>query len=168
MDEEFHKIFIIFRKNYKKSALSDCFASYIKSVDINFTSFGVNAYAISRILAHGENISEIALTVKWDMTFGGKTPVSESPHLRLDDNGFYEDPELAALLKLDRLWEGCDALDKKILRLLLSEKTYAKIAEECHLAEQSVKYRVKQYVEICALKNRKEFLSLLREYHITP
>ncbi len=151
-----------------KSALSDCFAPYIKSVDINFTSFGTNAYAISRILAHGENISEIALTVKWDMTFGEKIPVPESPHLLFGDNGFYEDPELAALLKLDRLWEGCDALDKKLLRLLLSEKTYAEIAEECHLAEQSVKYRVKQYLAICELKNRKDLLSLLREYHISP
>ncbi len=151
-----------------KSALSDCFAPYIKSVDINFTSFGINAYAISRILAHGENISEIALTVKWDMTFGGKAPIPESPHLLFDDNGFYEDPELAALLKLDRLWEGCDILDKKLLRLLLLEKTYAEIAEECHLAEQSVKYRIKQYLAICELKKRKELLSLLREYHITP
>ncbi len=150
-----------------KSAISECFGAYIRSVDINFTSFGTNAYAISRIVNHGQNISEIALTVKWDMNFDVEVPLCEGTRISLDDNGFYEDPELAQLLKLDRLLEHCDAIDKRIIGLLLADRTYAEIAEECYMAEQSVKYRVKQYLEICGLKNRRELIALFNDYHIT-
>ncbi len=149
-----------------RSAISACYEEYIKSVDVNFTSFGTNAYAVSRIVRHGENISEIALTVKWEMNFASTHAGGECPPVPMNDNAFYGDPEFASLLKIDRLLERCDALDKKILSLLLSDRTYAEIAEECYLVEQSVKYRVKQYTEICQLKNRKELLSLLNEYHI--
>ncbi len=149
-----------------RSAISACYGTRIRSVNVNFTSFGTNAYAISRIIAHGQNIAEVALTVQWDMSFGDTpSPAREAHHAR-EDNGFYEDPEFAALLKLDRLLEGCDALDKRIIGAMLEDKTYAEIAEMCYMAEQSVKYRVKHYIEVCRLQNRRELLALLNAYHI--
>ncbi len=150
-----------------RSAISECYSEYIRSVDVNFTSLGANAYALSRTLAHGENISEISLTVKWDMSFAKNGGVSEYSRGHIEADGFYDDEELSELLKIDRLLERCDELDRKIINLLLKEKTYLEIADECHLVEQSVKYRVKGYTEICELKGRRELISLLVEYGIT-
>ncbi len=149
-----------------KSAISECYSDYIKSVDINFTSFGTNAYAVSRIINHGENISEISLKVKWDMSFCDESYFCKYSKTNIEVDGIYEDTEFSNLLKLDRLIESCDEMDKKIIQLLLEEKTYIEIADTCHIVEQSVKYRVKQYTEICQLKNRKELVALLNEYHI--
>ncbi len=150
-----------------RSAISDFYSEYIRSVDVNFSSLGANAYAVSRTVAHGENISEISLTVKWDMTFGNGSSIPEYSCVHIESDGFYDDEELADLFKIDRLLEMCDELDKKIIALLLADKTYMEIADECHLVEQSVKYRVKGYTEICELKNRKELISLLNMYGIT-
>ncbi len=150
-----------------RSAISECYAEYIRSVDVNFTSLGANAYALSRTLVHGENISEISLTVKWDMSFFVDGSIAEYSHRHIETDGFYDDEELSALLKIDRLLERCDELDKKIILLLLEDKTYMEIADECHLVEQSVKYRVKGYTEICGLKGRRELVSMLTEYGIT-
>ncbi len=149
-----------------RSAISEFYSEYIRSVDVNFQSLGANAYAISRTLAHGENISEISLTVKWDMSFCNDGMLSECSGAHIEADGFYDDGELADLLKIDRLLERCDELDRKIIDLLMKDKTYMEIADECHLVEQSVKYRVKGYTEICSLKGRRELISLLGEYYV--
>ncbi len=149
-----------------QSSISQCYTDHIKSVNINLSSFGTNAYEISRIAARGENISEISLTVKWDTDFNAAcVPIQEFMSIS-DPDMFYEDSELAELLRIDRLIEKCDAIDKRILRLLLRNETYFDISEKCHIAEQSVKYRVKHYIEICALKNRRELVALLNKYYI--
>lgn len=150
-----------------QSSISACYKDYIKSININFTSFGTNAYEVSRIAQRGENISEISLTVKWNMDFNTENIKSSNAVVETKEDSFYDDVELSQMLKIDRLIERCDVLDKEIIKLILDEKTYIDISEECHIAEQSVKYRVKQYVEICGLKNRKELIALLNEYHIT-
>ncbi len=149
-----------------RSAISMCYREYIKSVNVNFASLGANAYAISRTVEHGENISEISLKVKWDMDLEEDTRPIEYPPLQDASNEFYCDAEFAKLSKIDSLMEHCDELDIKIIKRLLAGKTYIDIADECHMVEQSVKYRVKQYTEICRIKNRRELVSLLNEYHV--
>ncbi len=149
-----------------RSAISQCYSEYIRSVNINFASLGANAYTVARAASHGENVSEISLKVKWDMAFADQDVAAECRQAEIDGNEFYSDREFTELLKIDTLMERCDELDIKIIKLILKSKTYIEIADECHIVEQSVKYRVKQYTEICQVKNRKELERLLNEYRI--
>ncbi len=162
-DDKFQNLEII---SCSETSISACFTDVIKSVNINLTSLGTNAYQVLRASLKGENISEISITVKWDMEFRTEPIIiSKDEETDVPDH-FYMDKELSDLMYIDKLIEKCDDTDKQILRLLLSGDTYFDIAEACHIAEQSVKYRVKQYIEICRLKNRKELIGLLKEYHI--
>ncbi len=149
-----------------RSSISAYFDKYIKSVNINMTSLGTNAYQVWQAAQKGENISEISLTVKWDMEFEHE----EINYTEEDSSGsvnvFYEDEELNRLMNLDRLVEGLDKTDKIIINLLMEGYTYADISEKCHMSEQCVKYRVKQYSEKCKVKGRREIAELLEEYHI--
>ncbi len=150
-----------------QSSISKYFPQYIKSININLTSLGINAYQVARVSQRGENIAEISVTVKWDMEFNTESIIAYDTVFSENKDVFYEDLELVQMLKIDRLIEGSDELDKQIVGLLLKENTYSEIAEKCHISEQSVKYRVKHLTEGCGLKNRKELINLLNEYHIT-
>lgn len=149
-----------------RSTISAFYSDYIKSIDINFTSFGENAYEIAKMLQKGKNISEISLTVKCNMDFDAHHTKVSNSLIGVSEDSFYDDVELSQMLRLDRLFEHCDTLDEEIIKLLLEKQTYIDIAEKCHIAEQSVKYRVKRYIEICGLKNRSQLISLLQEYLI--
>ncbi len=149
------------------SFISKYFGDVIRSLDINLTSLGANAYRVARAAQAGENISEISITVKWSMDFGDGEAASEYEDIKGEPNAFYDDGELTALMNIDKLIEKSDDTDKRIIGMLLDGRTYMDIADVCHLSEQSVKYRVKQYCEICCVSNRRELVLMLSEYRIT-
>lgn len=150
-----------------QSSISRFYSEYIESVNINFASFGVNAYQISRLAKKGEKISEISIKVMCDTDFNRCGIPTNNSTIRADIDNFYDDSELAQLLGIDRLIEKSDEVDKIIIEKLLKGSTYSEISQECYLSEQSVKYRVKRYFEICRVCNRRELASLFDKYHIT-
>ncbi len=149
-----------------QSSISAYFTEYIKSININLTSLGTNAYQVWRATQRGENISEISLTVKWSMEFEDENITKLSETENTATNIFYEDDELNNLMNLDLLVDSFDELDKNIIKLLVDNHTYSDIAESCYTTERNVKYRVKQYLKICKVKNKKELIEFLNEYHI--
>ncbi len=149
-----------------QSSISAYFGDYIKSININLTSLGTNAYQVARTAQNGENISEISLTVKWNMEFDDENITRLFEDGDIAPNAFYEDAELSNLMKLDMLVDSFDNTDKNIIRLLMSGDTYSDIAEACYTTERNVKYRVKQYLKKCNVNSRKEFIDFLNEYHI--
>lgn len=150
-----------------QSSISAYFTEYIKSININLTSLGTNAYQVWRTAQRGENISEISLTVKWSMEFDEENITKLDETENISTNIFYDDVELNNLMRLDLLVAGFDETDKNIIRFLIEGYTYTDIAESCYTTERNVKYRVKQYLKICKVNNRKELVEFLNEYHIT-
>lgn len=75
---------------------------------------------------------------------------------------FYTDPELQALMSLERCLQNCDELDLRIIRLLLDGKHYDAISEQLYLGDSSLQYRVRKIFHSAQTKSRDEFIRLMR------
>ena len=75
---------------------------------------------------------------------------------------FYTDPELQALMSLERCLQNCDELDLRIIRLLLDGEHYDAISERLYLGDSSLQYRVRKIFHSAQTKSRDEFIRLMR------
>ena len=75
---------------------------------------------------------------------------------------FYTDPELQALMSLERCLQNCDELDLRIIRLLLDGEHYDAISEQLYLGDSSLQYRVRKIFHSAQTKSRDEFIRLMR------
>lgn len=134
----------------------------ITTVDPQLENYGKAAFSV---LEMAEKCPWISLT-----TIGIRSTVCEirkknhETDCFMEEEPFYEDPELVSMAKIEQLLCDADDLDHHIIAMLLDHATYGEIAESCYMTEGNVKYRVKKYMSICDCKSRKELFELLQEY----
>ena len=68
------------------------------------------------------------------------------------------------MLRLERMLNECDSLDREIIDCLLREESYDNISESCFVTISTVKYRVKKMIGLVEAAGRRELVQLLREY----
>lgn len=162
--ELFEKLCIV---SCSKIILKTGVAEHIVSVDSNFANFGNAALIIADIAKKDKYISNINISLKWDIddkqfvdTAGsGKENLTPPKHI------FYEDIEATQMLNLNNLLMACTESDLRILNLLIEKAPYHEIAEKCFMSEGSVKYRIKKYLELSQTENKAELLDLLDTYY---
>ena len=77
---------------------------------------------------------------------------------------FYQDTELSGMLRLERMLNECDSLDREIIECLLREESYDSISESCFVTVSTIKYRVKKMIGTAEAADRRDLIRLLREY----
>lgn len=77
---------------------------------------------------------------------------------------FYEDKEIETVFRLENLISHCLKEDFRILRGIMTEKSYSEIASECYIAENTLKYRLKRMFDLSGCENRRELMDLVGRY----
>lgn len=75
---------------------------------------------------------------------------------------FYSDPKLREMVLLEKCFQGCDALDLRIIGLLIQNTSYEKIAELVFLGESTLQYRVRKLFRTVNVKSRRDFLAFFK------
>lgn len=82
----------------------------------------------------------------------------------VEENRFFSDNFLKKLSKSELLLKKCDYVDRQIIDLLIKNYKYSFIAEKCFISEYTVKYRIKNMMEICGISSKGEFVEFLNKY----
>lgn len=138
------------------------FNHWITVVDLNLESFGAAAVTVSEMISGKTGIA--AVTVEMESKPCDIPAKAERESLTDTEEGFFEDPELISMAKIEQLLTDADDMDHHIIAMLLDNARYSDIADSCYMTEGNVKYRVKKYMSICGCKTKKELLELLQEY----
>ncbi|MEE1014147.1 MAG: winged helix-turn-helix transcriptional regulator [Clostridia bacterium] len=149
-----------------KNSLDSIYAKHILSLDANYGKLGAAALLIADCVKKNPYLSNMTLTVTWDMD---ETRFAESTEtkiggLQTPHHSFYEDTEAAQMLRLDALLDCCSETDLKILKLLIRHTPYREIAEACFMSESNVKYHIKKYLDLTQAKSTTELVNLLKLY----
>ena len=73
--------------------------------------------------------------------------------------------EMFEMILVENMLSTCDAVDFKILDLLLMGKSYEVVADNCFISHNTVKYRTKKLMDICKTETKKDFLNLVKKYY---
>lgn len=112
------------------------------------------------IMTISEDFSDLAPAAPCKAAAGAPRP---EPLPEIQDV-FYDDPELAEMMRVERLLYGADETDRQLLDRLMAGQPLARIAADCFLTESAVKYRLKKLTALCGAKDRSALRALLREY----
>ena len=147
--------------------LGHIYASNISSVSINYDEIGkqvVNTYSYIQ-----KNTSFSPLTIYIDShTIKAGLPI-ELPQQNYDyskhpPSPLYQDPEIQEMRTFEILLSQCDNTDRQILNGLAHDRYYSSIANDCFISESTVKYRVKEMLNILGLKSRKKLAEQIKTY----
>ena len=106
----------------------------------------------------------IGMTIFVGFSMEGDSPIAPGKETAAVCDPFYADPEMAELLRLDRLLSSLDETDLKILSLL--SRDCRDIGEEAYLSDNGVKYRLKKMKRLCGVESKREIPVLLGKYGI--
>lgn len=163
--------------SYTDTMLSKCYSPMITSISANYSEFGKCAVSIFQQLQKKPYLSSIRMNVSWTITVSettGNQPFRREglpqsyryPPLEVPEKGkgFFVDPEIADMLKIEKLLSQCDAIDITLLRGLLHELPYSRIGEMCFLSSNGIRYRLNKIFSICEVKSKSALISLLKKY----
>ena len=154
-----------------ETRLTEFFSRYVLSIRVNFPEYGRAAVMLLENLKRNPYLSDMVMTIRWDFS-----PLSCLEKLSIvkkqlsppvapeSKDTFYQDRELNRMLRLERLLNECDSLDRKMLNGLLRGESYEVISEHCFATVSTVKYRIKKMIGISQTANRGELIQLLQEF----
>lgn len=155
--------------SYSSTLLAQYFSFGFTALSMDFEHFGKAAVLIFTALQH-TYLSCIQMTVRCTFSNGSHTPVS-GPMQEIDPNAnpcepdaFYEDPELQQMLRAEHLLCGCDPIDLTILAGLLDGISYDRLAEQCFLSTNGIKYRVNKMMALCEVHSRTRLAEFVKKF----
>lgn len=154
-----------------ETQLTEYYSKYVLSIRVNFLEYGRAAVMLLENLKRNPYLSHIVMAIRWDfspLTSLHKLAASQKepqlPAIPKSKDVFYKDQELYDMLRLERMLNECDSVDKEVISCLLNNEPYDIIAERCFVTISTIKYRVKKMISISKSANRTELIQLLREY----
>ena len=154
-----------------ETSLTEYYSPYILSIRVNFQEYGKAAVTLLENLKRNPYLSHAVMSIRWDFSpltslrkLDGGTRDSCPPSIPESRDIFYQDAELTGMLRLERMLNECDSLDREIIDCLLREESYDNISESCFVTISTVKYRVKKMIGLVEAAGRRELVQLLREY----
>lgn len=137
---------------------------------INYYKAGVRLAELYLFLDKCDVIASTVMTIDMDIEARGEKLESTMPFSGMVHSNaevdFYGDALVKEVENLDRMLSLCDELDMEILRDTILGVPYEQIAENRHLAPNTVKYRVYAMVRNAGLSSRKELLAEIAKYHL--
>ena len=154
-----------------ETRLTEYYNDHVLSIRVNFLEYGRAAVMLLESLKRNPYLSHIVMAIRWDFspltTLRKLTPARTEPGLLSipePKDVFYQDRELDSMLRLERLLNECDDLDRKVISSLLQGESYEVISERCFVTVSTIKYRVRKMITVSGVQGRSELIRLLREY----
>ena len=149
-----------------ESELSNFYRQHIDTLHVNFEQYGRAAVYIYESLRKRPYLSGMILHVAPSFRKNAPEAIPAETKLKLERqvDSFYTDPDLREMLIADHLLSAADQADSIILDGLSSGQSYDEIAENCFLAEGSIKYRIKRLLSDCGASSRDEMIRIYQKY----
>lgn len=144
----------------------------ITNLDGCFKEFGKACCQICNLLLKNPNAAAVTIKLKSHIVprqttdFIPAEPVSEDlPILtkKADDN-YYKDKEINEMMRIEALLNMCDDTDLLILSKVRTNTSIDATANELFMSVGGIKYRLKNMYEVCKVKSKAEFISLINKY----
>ena len=154
-----------------ETCLTEYYSPYILSIRVNFQEYGKAAVTLLENLKRNPYLSHAVMSIRWDFSpltslrkLDGGARDSSPASIPESRDIFYQDTELSGMLRLERMLNECDSLDREIIECLLREESYDSISESCFVTVSTIKYRVKKMIGTAEAADRRDLIRLLREY----
>lgn len=136
---------------------------------INYYNAGVQIAELYLFLMRLDEVYSTALTLEMDIVIGkrydGKFPLIDSSYSQSGID-FYGDKIVDEVERLNQTLLMLDELDEQILHDIMAGDSYETIAENRHLALNTVKYRVHAMVKNADVSGRKDLVALISKYNL--
>lgn len=149
--------------------ISEYAESPYPSGNISYYKAGGQIAELYLFLMRLDDIYSTVLTLEMDIVpgkrYSGNFPLIESSYSRSGID-FYGDKTVAEVELINRMLLMIDEIDEQILHDIMAGDSYEVIAENRHLALNTVKYRVHAMVKNADVAGRKELVSLIEKYNL--
>ena len=116
-----------------------------------------------------DEICSTALTLEMDIVpgkrYSGDFPLIDSSYSQSGVD-FYGDKTVAEVERLNQTLLMLDEIDEQILHDIMAGDSYETIADNSHLALNTVKYRVHAMTKNAAVSGRKDLMALIEKYNL--
>ena len=116
-----------------------------------------------------DEICSTALTLEMDIVpgkrYSGDFPLIDSSYSQSGVD-FYGDKTVAEVERLNQTLLMIDEIDEQILHDIMAGDSYETIADNRHLALNTVKYRVHAMVKNADVSGRKDLMALIEKYNL--
>lgn len=166
--EELDRLLVI---GCAETRLTEYYNDHVLSIRVNFLEYGRAAVMLLESLKRNPYLSHIVMAIRWD--FSPLTTLRKLAAVKTEacpasipepKDVFYQDRELDNMLRLERLLNECDDLDREVIGSLLQGEPYESISERCFVTVSTIKYRVRKMISLSKAESRSDLLRLLREY----
>ena len=144
----------------------------VTHIESDYRAFAAAGLDIARMLTKNDTVSSLTTYIKGCFKLGESTeyaPYRSGVKIteRSDTRGdirFYSDKAVQEMMCIEQMLSMLDDGDSDMLSDILDGKTYQFIAEKHFCSEGTVKYKMKNLYDVCGVKGRGEFVSLLERY----
>lgn len=149
--------------------ISDYLGNPYPTALVNYRNAGVRIAELYLFLMRLDEVCPTALTLEMDIMLGkrydGEFPLIDSSFSKSGVD-FYADKTVDEVERLDKMFLMLDELDESILHDVTCGDSYETIAENRHLALNTVKYRLHAMVKNADVSGRKELVALIAKYNL--
>lgn len=153
------------------SRLSQHFSPSLTHTESDYKKFAAAAYDIHRILHKSDDSNSVDIRLSCVLNIGEttrflppQTEIYDCPTADKQRDLYYSDVEVREMMNTEKLLALCDDTDRHIIELILGGKSAARIAETLYLSQSAVKYKIKKMYNICEVKSKDRFISVLNKY----
>lgn len=147
----------------------------LTTVTLNFREAGQRAVDMALYLDKTPGLVSVTATVNCQILLRESTgnmkihdtSIESSHNKKTNPIGFYADPDVDEITRLDRLMNAGDEIDRSILRGILAEFTSEQISERSFVSMPSLKRRLHKLLEITNTNTKAELRRLMIKYGIT-
>ena len=136
---------------------------------ISYYKAGERIAELYLFLMRLDEICSTTLTLEMDIVpgsrYGGTFPLIDTAYSQSGVD-FYGDKTVDEVERLNRMLLMLDEIDEQILHDIMAGVCYEEIADNRHLALNTVKYRVHAMVKNADVSGRKELVSLMEKYNL--
>lgn len=147
----------------------------VTNLRTRYGDFGRAAIHLARLLVKNPAVGSAEVLLESEIVPGESTachPVpskdaTQAPTDTAARDGFYADPEVSEMIKLEAFLQNADETDRAILSRLLRGESYAQVADAVFLSVGGIKYKLSRLCSVCDFASKEEMLFLLGKYKIT-
>ncbi|MDW7655891.1 MAG: substrate-binding domain-containing protein [Bacillota bacterium] len=144
----------------------------ITTAKLDYIEAGKKAVQIYNFLQKYPGLTSLTATINCNILVGESTanqPIDNwTEHKSIIEKSnpvpFYNDPDVVDVLNIEYFISRCDDIDVNILKGIAKNMKYFDLADELHISENTVKYRVKRMLGHANLESREQLIDLLLKY----
>ena len=123
------------------------------------------------MLEKNPNLQSVNVNVKSSIVVRATTKnippsgnASEVADSKDKDFKFYDDSEVRKMVKMEKLFENCNASDVTVLKMLAGGESYERTAEKHFMTVNGIKYRLDRLCKICGFESKRRLISEVKNH----